>query len=110
MFILGLVEVTDQQIGIFDYKGWRWSYAVHSPELLDALEDYDDFGESDVVVFTFPKTGQSVQQPIVDRPIIWRYLDHVQLLCQTRAVCVGIQYDIVVFCYCCTEFYFYHAV
>lgn len=49
--------MTDGQYGIFDYDGLRCSSTLQSPELLQLCEEFDDFRESDVIILSYPKTG-----------------------------------------------------
>lgn len=55
---IGLLTVTDGQYGVFEYKGIPHSSAVHSHELLKMCEEFDDFRDDDVLILSYPKTGE----------------------------------------------------
>lgn len=56
--LLGFLNITHGQYGLFEYKGSPFSSVVTSPQLLEMCEEFEDFRDDDVIVLTFPKAGK----------------------------------------------------
>ena len=57
--ILGLVNVDNGIVSYFDYHGVPLTRSYHSKERFDAFKTYNKFRPDDVVVCTYPKSGNN---------------------------------------------------
>lgn len=54
---LGLLKITENEVGVFYHKGQRFNTVHHTLSNLEKLEDFSKFDDTDVIVLTYPKTG-----------------------------------------------------
>jgi hypothetical protein len=58
-FPAGWLTVTNGQYGMFDYKGLPLSSVAQSVQQIEMWQTFDDFREDDLVILTYPKTGNA---------------------------------------------------
>ena len=56
--LVGLIEVKHSLLGYYKYKDLICSKTLLVEERLKALEEFEEFRDDDIVVLTYPKTGQ----------------------------------------------------
>ena len=61
-------------IGYFNYKGLHLSNVFNNKKRLEACADYDNFKPDDVVLMTYPKTGETfdISTPIYSDFLCWK--------------------------------------
>ena len=58
--VAGLLTVKYNIIGHYEYRGLHLTKGFMSKERIEAFEHYDNFNPDDVVLLTYPKTGNVV--------------------------------------------------